>query len=111
MSDKKRIIVLGGDGFCGWPTSLHLSALGHDVVIVDNLSRRNIDNELEVESLTPIKPLGTRIKAWQEVSGYTIDFYNFDISKNYVRLLMSRLELLQLIKSLSLCLRLREFLK
>jgi hypothetical protein len=54
--EKKKIIVLGGDGFCGWPTSLHLSDAGHDVVIVDNLSRRNIDTELGCSSLTPIQP-------------------------------------------------------
>ena len=53
--DKKKVIVLGGDGFCGWPTSLFLSDQGHDVVIVDNLSRRNIDNELGCDSLTPIQ--------------------------------------------------------
>eukprot|EP00957_Ditylum_brightwellii_P154002 11721863-Ditylum_brightwellii.AAC.1 len=52
--EKKKVIVLGGDGFCGWPTSLYLSDQGHDVVIVDNLSRRNIDNELGCNSLTPI---------------------------------------------------------
>ena len=52
---KKKVIVLGGDGFCGWPTSLYLSDQGHDVVIVDNLSRRNIDNELGCDSLTPIQ--------------------------------------------------------
>ena len=52
-----RILVLGGDGFCGWPTSLYLSRRGHDVTIVDNLSRRKIDVELEVESLTPIRPI------------------------------------------------------
>ena len=63
-----RILVLGGDGFCGWPTSLHLSAQGHDVAIVDNLSRRNIDIELEVESLTPIRPMGERARAWPEIS-------------------------------------------
>src|SRR5438067_1341209 len=63
-----RVVVLGGDGFCGWPTALHLSAQGHDVVIVDNLSRRNIDNELEVTSLTPIQPMGVRLRAWREVS-------------------------------------------
>ena len=54
-SDKKKVIVLGGDGFCGWPTSLYLSDQGHDVVIVDNLSRRNIDTELGCDSLTPIQ--------------------------------------------------------
>lgn len=54
-ADKKKVIVLGGDGFCGWPTSLYLSDQGHDVVIVDNLSRRNIDTELGCDSLTPIQ--------------------------------------------------------
>ena len=53
-----RVFVLGGDGFCGWPTALHLSARGHEVHILDNLSRRNIDNELETASLTPIRPIG-----------------------------------------------------
>lgn len=52
----KKVIVLGGDGFCGWPTSLYLSDQGHDVVVVDNLSRRNIDTELGCDSLTPIQP-------------------------------------------------------
>lgn len=60
--EKKKIIVLGGDGFCGWPTSLHLSDAGHDVVIVDNLSRRHIDTELGCSSLTPIQPPEVRIK-------------------------------------------------
>jgi hypothetical protein len=58
---KKKVIVLGGDGFCGWPTSLHLSDQGHDVVIVDNLSRRNIDIELGCDSLTPIQSPDVRI--------------------------------------------------
>ena len=52
--DSKKVIVLGGDGFCGWPTSLYLSDQGHDVVIVDNLSRRKIDLDLGCDSLTPI---------------------------------------------------------
>ncbi|MEX6430923.1 NAD-dependent dehydratase, partial [Ferrimicrobium acidiphilum] len=64
-----KIIVFGGDGFCGWPTALHLSSIGHEVVIVDNLSRRKIDIEMETESLTPISPLSVRIAAWREVSG------------------------------------------
>ncbi|MGF1603454.1 MAG: NAD-dependent epimerase/dehydratase family protein [Thermosynechococcaceae cyanobacterium] len=82
-----KIVVLGGDGFCGWPTALHLSNLGHDIVIVDNLSRRNIDNELEVYSLTPISPMSVRLKAWQEASGKTIAFRNFDIAQEYDQLL------------------------
>ena len=65
-TDKKKIIVLGGDGFCGWPTSLYLSDQGHDVVIVDNLSRRNIDTELGCDSLTPIQPPGVscNLSSW-----------------------------------------------
>jgi UDP-sulfoquinovose synthase len=82
-----RIIVLGGDGFCGWPTSLYLSDRGHEVVIVDNLSRRNIDNELEVASLTPIAPMTTRLRAWKEVSGRDISWHRFDVAENYHRLL------------------------
>ena len=82
-----RVIILGGDGFCGWPTALHLSARGHEVVIVDNLSRRNIDNELEVDSLTPIRPMGERVRAWQEVSGRELVFHRVDVAHNYHRLL------------------------
>lgn len=82
-----KVIVLGGDGFCGWPTSLHLSAAGHEVVIVDNLSRRNIDTELEVESLTPIRNMTTRIRAWKEVSGKSLRYINIDVAENYHRLL------------------------
>jgi UDP-sulfoquinovose synthase len=83
QDEKKKVIVLGGDGFVGWPTALHLSEKGHDVIIVDNLSRRNIDNELECESLTPIQPMNTRIKAWQEVSGKTIRFVRLDVALEY----------------------------
>jgi UDP-sulfoquinovose synthase len=82
-----KIIVLGGDGFCGWPTALHLSARGHDVVIVDNLSRRKIDVELEVSSLTPIRPLGERVRAWHELTNHTIRVENFTVGKHYHRLL------------------------
>lgn len=82
-----RVIVLGGDGFCGWPTSLHLSAAGHDVRIVDNLSRRQIDVELEAESLTPIQPMHKRLAAWREVSGKQIEFTRLDVAVNYHRLL------------------------
>lgn len=82
-----KIIVFGGDGFCGWPTSLYLSKKGHEVVIVDNLSRRRIDLELECESLTPIKSIGKRIETWEELTGNKINFYNFDVSKNYSQLL------------------------
>jgi len=82
-----RIVVLGGDGFCGWPTALHLSNRGHEVAIVDNLSRRNIDNELETTSLTPIQPMSVRLAAWEEQSGNAIPFYRLDIAQEYDRLL------------------------
>ncbi len=81
-----KVLVIGGDGFCGWPTSLHLSDIGHEVTIVDNLSRRNIDIELEVESLTPIRPMGERVRVWKEVSGKELGFVNLDIATEYDRL-------------------------
>ena len=81
-----RVMILGGDGFCGWPTALHLSARGWDVLVVDNLSRRNIDNELEVQSLTPIRTMGERIAAWREVSGRSIDFVNLTVGREFDRL-------------------------
>ena len=62
-----KILILGGDGFCGWPTSLHLAARGDEVVIVDDFSRRQIDVELGVESLTPVRP---RAWGWTR-SGWT----------------------------------------
>jgi UDP-sulfoquinovose synthase len=67
-----KVLVLGGDGYCGWPTALHLSDVGHEVVIVDNFVRRTIDHELGAQSLTPIADPKERIKAWQEASGQTI---------------------------------------
>ena len=68
----KKILVLGGDGFCGWPTALHLSSIGHDVTILDNLSRRRIDLELGIRSLTPIEPIDVIdiAKDYQEFSDF-----------------------------------------
>jgi len=83
----KNIIILGGDGFCGWPTSLGLSKEGYNVTIIDNLSRRKIDVELECESLTPISNLSKRIAKWKESTGKSINFINLDISKDYDGLL------------------------
>jgi UDP-sulfoquinovose synthase len=68
-----KILVLGGDGYCGWPTSLHLSDAGHEVVIVDNCVRRQIDHELKAQSLTPIADPRQRVLAWHEVSGQTVE--------------------------------------
>ena len=78
-----KIAILGGDGFCGWPASLFLSDQGHEVAIVDNLSRRAIDAELGAESLTPIASIEERLAAWKEVSGKDISFANIDIAQDY----------------------------
>ncbi|KZK87766.1 GDP-L-fucose synthase [Pseudovibrio sp. W64] len=82
-----KVMVLGGDGFCGWPTSLLFSSLGHDTVIVDNLSHRKIDVELEVSSLTPIEPISERLATWEELTGNTIRFANITLGTDYDRLL------------------------
>jgi UDP-sulfoquinovose synthase len=81
-----RILILGGDGFCGWPTSLHLSARDHDVTIVDNLVRRKADVELEAESLTPIQPMGVRRAVWRELTGRDLGFHDIDVAQEYERL-------------------------
>lgn len=85
-ANRNTVFVLGGDGFCGWPTALHLSKCGFEVTIIDNLSRRKIDIDLEVESLTPISPVSTRLKAWKEVTGKDILFENIDIATEYQKL-------------------------
>ena len=86
MGVTMRVLVLGGDGFCGRPTSLYLSSRGHDVTIVDNLSRRKIDTDLEVGSLTPIAAVGDRLRAWREVSGREIGFLCVDLATEYDQL-------------------------
>ncbi|MBT5045360.1 MAG: NAD-dependent epimerase/dehydratase family protein [Longimicrobiales bacterium] len=82
-----KILVLGGDGFCGWPTALHLSREGHDVTIIDNLSRRRIDEELGASSLTPIASIETRLAVWKERTGREIGFELMDVALEYDRLL------------------------
>jgi UDP-sulfoquinovose synthase len=78
-----RLLVMGGDGFCGWPTALHLSARGHDVLIVDNFARRRADVELGADSLTPIASLPERLAAWSEVTGREIRFRELDVARDY----------------------------
>ena len=75
-----KILVLGGDGYLGWPTALHLSAAGHEVAVADNFARRGYDNELGVESLVPIEPLQTRIAVWKELTGHEIACYIGDLT-------------------------------
>jgi len=75
-----KIAVLGGDGYCGWATALHLSKRGHAVAIIDNFSRRQWDHELGVETLTPIRPLAERIRTWQALTGHVIELFVGDVN-------------------------------
>ncbi len=78
-----RIAVLGGDGFVGWPTSLHLSDQGHEIHIIDNLSRRWIDTELGVQSLTPMDSIQERTRIWHQETGRRIHFHLIDLARDY----------------------------
>ncbi|MGD0287492.1 MAG: NAD-dependent epimerase/dehydratase family protein [Acidimicrobiales bacterium] len=77
-----RILVLGGDGYLGWPTALHLSARNHDVGVVDNFARRLYDSEMGVDSLVPIRQLQRRVTTWKEVSGHTVQPFIGDLTDN-----------------------------
>ena len=76
---KRRIMVLGGDGYCGWPTALHLSAQGHDVAVADNFAHRRFDAELGTGSLVPIEGLRTRLDTWESLTGKGIISYIGDV--------------------------------
>jgi UDP-sulfoquinovose synthase len=70
-----RILILGGDGYLGWPTALRFSARGHEVSVVDNYSRRRWVGDVGSDSLTPIAALGDRIDAWEGISGDRIRLF------------------------------------
>jgi len=74
-----KIVVLGGDGYCGWATALYLAKKGHEVTIVDNFVRRQWDYELGVQTLTPIRPLAERLRAWHQLTGLPIGLRVGDI--------------------------------
>ncbi|WP_206886185.1 NAD-dependent epimerase/dehydratase family protein [Alicyclobacillus mali (ex Roth et al. 2021)] len=74
-----KIIIAGGDGFCGWPTALHFSERGHEVAIIDNCIRREWDKELGTRSLTPIATIQERLAAWKEISGKDVKLYYGDL--------------------------------
>ena len=84
-----NIVVLGGDGFCGWPTSLRMSALGYNVTIIDNLSRRDIDTELGTSSLTPISSIEERLSCWKHITGRHIGLIKMDIGTDFAGLVKS----------------------
>jgi UDP-sulfoquinovose synthase len=75
-----KVLVLGGDGYCGWATALYLSGKGHRVVIADNFVRRQWDCELGVQTLTPIRNMPERLRAWKQVTGKTIEFLTGDVT-------------------------------
>lgn len=75
-----RILVAGGDGFCGWPTALYLSNRGHEVSILDSGIRRDWDEELRSNSLTPIASLEKRVDRWNEMTGKEIKIYRGDLN-------------------------------
>jgi UDP-sulfoquinovose synthase len=79
MGDTVRILILGGDGYLGWPTALHLSAAGYQVALADNFVRRAWDDELGVESLVPIGTLAERTDRWQALTGKTLATYEGDL--------------------------------
>jgi UDP-sulfoquinovose synthase len=77
-----KVLVIGGDGYCGWATALYLSNRGYEVGILDSLVRRHWDNELGVETLTPITPIQQRIQRWHDLTGKSINLFIGDIT-NY----------------------------
>ncbi|BAS56837.1 MULTISPECIES: NAD-dependent epimerase/dehydratase family protein [Leptolyngbya] len=77
-----KVLVIGGDGYCGWATALYLSNRGHEVGILDSLVRRHWDNELCIDTLTPIAPIKQRLQRWKDITGKTIDLFIGDIT-NY----------------------------
>jgi UDP-sulfoquinovose synthase len=78
-----RILVLGGDGYLGWPTAMYFSGRGHEVAVVDNMIKRYWEAEVGVEPLIPTRPLQTRVKRWQQVSGREIKVHIGDIAENH----------------------------
>ncbi|BAZ90615.1 NAD-dependent epimerase/dehydratase [Raphidiopsis curvata NIES-932] len=75
-----KVLVIGGDGYCGWATALYLSNRGYEVGILDSLVRRHWDNTLGVETLTPIAPVQQRLQRWQDLTGKSIDLFIGDIT-------------------------------
>ena len=75
-----NILVLGGDGYLGWPTALYLSRRGHRVGVVDNFARRGYDFEMGVDSLVPVASLQQRVRRWREISGLSIEVFVGDLT-------------------------------
>ena len=76
-----NILILGGDGYLGWPTVMHLTAKGHDVVAVDNYLRRRLFREVKVEPLVEVPKLNERCAIWESVSGCKVPFFIGDLAE------------------------------
>ena len=79
-----KVLILGGDGYLGWPTTMHFANEGHDVYAIDNLSKRKIESEYGVEPLNIIKPFNERVKAWNlnqknKIKHYVSDLLNYKV--------------------------------
>lgn len=86
-----KVLVIGGDGYCGWATALYLSNRGYEVGILDSLVRRHWDQQLCIDTLTPIAPIQQRIQRWKDLTGKSIDLLIGDIN-NYDFLIKSLLK-------------------
>jgi UDP-sulfoquinovose synthase len=88
-----RILVIGGDGYLGWPTAMYLADRGHEIAVVDNFQRRLWDHEIGASSLIPILPLQDRIRVWSELGKPPIAAHVGDITDwDFVDRLFKRLE-------------------
>ncbi len=74
-----RILVLGADGYLGWPTAMHFSSRGHEVAVLDNFVKRKWEMEQDISPLVPVASLQTRIRAWEELTGKKIQNYVCDL--------------------------------
>jgi UDP-sulfoquinovose synthase len=88
-----KVLVIGGDGYCGWATALYLSNQGYEVGILDSLVRRHWDLELGVESLTPIASIQQRLQRWHDLTGKSIDLFIGDINNyEFLKLALQKFE-------------------
>jgi UDP-sulfoquinovose synthase len=78
-----RILILGGDGYLGWPTAMYLSNKGHEVAVADNMVKRYWEAEIGVEPLGIVRPLHIRVQRWLEMTGKKISVYVGDIAENH----------------------------
>ncbi|MCP9485403.1 MAG: NAD-dependent epimerase/dehydratase family protein [Gaiellaceae bacterium MAG52_C11] len=78
-----RILVLGGDGYLGWPTAMYFSQLGHEILVVDNLAKRQWEAEIDSIPLQALPTLRHRVRLWEEVTGKEIGVAVGDIAENH----------------------------